>query len=72
MRFQALDLRSGRIHKTDKYADTTGVANFSQEAREKYLIDMMKINFLKRLESSVFSFGATMNRTIAKIDALIR
>ena len=55
----------------DLYADTTGVANFSQEAREKYLIDMMKINFLKRLESSVFSFGATMNRTIAKIDALI-
>ena len=56
----------------DLYADTTGVANFSQEAREKYLIDMMKINFLKRLESSVFSFGATMNRTIAKIDALIQ
>ncbi len=55
----------------DKYADTTGVANFSQETRERYLIDMMKINFLKRLESSVVSFGATMNRTIAKIDALI-
>jgi SNF2 family DNA or RNA helicase len=53
------------------YSDTTGVANFSQENREKYLIDMMKINFLKRLESSVFSFGQTMNRTIAKIDALI-
>ncbi len=54
------------------YADTTGVANFSQEAREKYLIDMMKINFLKRLESSVVSFGETMERTIQKIDRLIQ
>ena len=55
----------------DRYADTTGVANFSQEVRERYLIDMMKINFLKRLESSVYSFGKTMNRTIARIDTLI-
>ena len=55
----------------DRYADTTGIANFSQETRERYLIDMMKINFLKRLESSVFSFGETMNRTIKRIDTLI-
>lgn len=53
------------------YLDTTGIANFSQENREKFLIDMMKVNFLKRLESSVFSFGQTMDRTIAKIDTLI-
>ena len=31
---------------------------------------MMKVNFLKRLESSVRSFEITMGRTIAKIEAL--
>jgi hypothetical protein len=33
---------------------------------------MMKVNFLKRLESSVHSFEITMERTIAKIEALER
>mgnify|MGYP005812548941 FL=1 len=44
---------------------------FSQRVREHYLIGMMKVNFLKRLESSVFSFNITMHRTIGKIDSLI-
>lgn len=43
---------------------------FSQADRENYLIGMMKVNFLKRLESSVKSFEITMDRTIAKIEAL--
>lgn len=43
---------------------------FSQADREKFLIGMMKVNFLKRLESSVKSFEITMDRTIAKIEAL--
>ncbi|NCC34051.1 MAG: ATP-dependent helicase, partial [Chloroflexia bacterium] len=46
------------------------IANFSQANREHYLIGMMKVNFLKRLESSVASFAATMQRTIEKIEAL--
>jgi SNF2 family DNA or RNA helicase len=46
------------------------VENFSQEERENYLIGMMKVNFLKRLESSVHSFDITIQRTIAKIDEL--
>ena len=45
-------------------------ANFSQENREHYLIGMMKVNFLKRLESSVNSFGISMARTIEKIETL--
>ena len=45
---------------------------FSQADREKFLVGMMKVNFLKRLESSVKSFEITMERTIAKIDALER
>lgn len=46
------------------------IANFSQANREHYLIGMMKVNFLKRLESSVASFAATMQRTLAKLEAL--
>jgi len=46
------------------------IQNFSQETREKFLIGMMKVNFLKRLESSVRSFAITMERTVSKIEAL--
>lgn len=46
------------------------VAQFTQEKREHYLIGMMKVNFLKRLESSVYSFAITMGRTIEKIENL--
>ena len=46
------------------------VLNFSQSDREHFLIGMMKVNFLKRLESSVFSFNITMERTIEKIESL--
>ena len=45
---------------------------FSQADREKFLVGMMKVNFLKRLESSVESFEITMGRTIAKIEDLER
>ena len=38
--------------------------------REGFLIGMMKVNFLKRLESSVSSFAITLERTIAKIEDL--
>jgi SNF2 family DNA or RNA helicase len=44
--------------------------NFTQSDRENYLIGMMKVNFLKRLESSIRSFEITMNRTISKIENL--
>lgn len=47
-----------------------GYGNFKQADRESFLIGMMKVNFLKRLESSVFSFHITMQRTIQKIDDL--
>ncbi len=46
------------------------VANFSQYDREYYLIGMMRVNFLKRLESSIFSFKETLKRTLAKIEDL--
>ncbi|TAN42552.1 MAG: ATP-dependent helicase [Nitrospirae bacterium] len=50
--------------------DREKVENFTQEDRENYLIGMMKVNFLKRLESSVNSFAISMSRTINKIAEL--
>ncbi|HEX8556785.1 MAG TPA: helicase-related protein [Pyrinomonadaceae bacterium] len=52
------------------YADRTEVDNFSQESREHFLVGMMKVNYLKRLESSVKSFAISMERTAEKIAAL--
>jgi hypothetical protein len=46
------------------------VGNFTQATREGFLIGMMKVNFLKRLESSVHAFALTMERTIKKIETL--
>ena len=50
--------------------DSQLVLNFTQETREYFLIGMMKVNFLKRLESSVSSFAITMGRTVEKIKGL--
>lgn len=48
------------------------VKNFTQAVRERFLIGMMKVNFLKRLESSVHAFAITMDRTVDKIEGLER
>ncbi len=45
---------------------------FKQSIREYYLIGMMKVNFLKRIESSIKAFEISMDRTINKIDKLIK
>ncbi len=52
--------------------EAKNLGNFTQEGRERILISMMKVNFLKRLESSVDSFRLTLQRTIDKIDNLER
>ena len=44
--------------------------NFDQRDREKWLIGMIRVNLLKRLESSVDSFALTMERIIDKMEAL--
>jgi superfamily II DNA or RNA helicase len=60
-------------HKKSKYEEKAGkeIKGFKQEDREDRLINMMKVNFLKRLESSVESFQISMDRTIKKIEKLI-
>lgn len=55
-----------------KYEALAGaqVLNFKQSDRENFLIGMMKINYLKRLESSIESFEISLDRTIQKIERL--
>ncbi len=45
--------------------------NFNQRDSERFLVAMMRTNFLKRLESSPHSLKLTLERTIGKIDSLI-
>ena len=52
------------------YDERSLIDNFTQEDREHWLIGMMKVGFLKRLESSVRSFAISMGRTMEKIQTL--
>ncbi len=52
------------------YEASQDMTPFTQEGRERTLIGMMKMNFMKRLESSVYSFRLTMQRTLQKIEDL--
>ena len=45
--------------------------NFNQADRERFLIAMIRVNFLKRLESSAHALALTLGRTIGKIDVLL-
>lgn len=56
--------------KVLKKSGPAAVKMFSQELRESYLIGMMKVNFMKRLESSIYSFRETLQRTINRIENL--
>ena len=55
------------VRNFDKYRRKSKTA-MTQEQREAYLIGMMKIGFLKRLESSIASFTLSMKNTLDKID----
>lgn len=46
--------------------------NFNQTDRERWLIGMIRVNFLKRLESSTPALMLTLERTIKKIDTQIK
>lgn len=55
-----------------KYEALAGgsIKAFTQTRREHYLTGMMKVNFLKRLESSIESFEISVKRTLQKIEML--
>ena len=60
--------------KLEKYLDTKGdgsLANLSRSGRERGIRQLMSINLLKRLESSVNSFRLTLERIRKYIEATI-
>ena len=66
-------LPSKRKKYSDKY-DTSvkdGKSIFRQTDREESLIGLMRVNMLKRMESSIHSFGITIARLLSKIDFII-
>lgn len=48
-----------------------GGSVFKQSDRENSLVHLMRVNLLKRLESSIFSFGKTVAALLNKIDSLL-
>ena len=46
-------------------------AGLSQEAREGAIANLIRVNYLKRLESSVFAFRLTLERTRANMYAML-
>jgi SNF2 family DNA or RNA helicase len=58
----------------DKKYDTQvkdGKSVFRQVDREQSLINLMRISILKRMESSIHSFGMTISKLLRTVDALI-
>lgn len=51
-----------------KYDTNTGKSVFKQIDRETSLIHLMRINILKRMESSINSFGLTISKILKNID----
>lgn len=58
----------------DKYDISVkdGQSSFRQADREKSLQILMRINFLKRLESSVESFRLTLNKVMLQIESILK
>jgi hypothetical protein len=48
-----------------------GESIFRQVDREESLIHLMRVNLLKRMESSVFAFALTVGRQLADVDATL-
>ena len=57
--------------RLQELAETRRRQNFNQQDSERFLVGMMRTNFLKRLESSPKSLALTLGRTIGKIDDLL-
>jgi len=70
-------LKYVRADKRDEYSrkydmevgDGKGV--FKQVDREASLVHLMRVNLLKRMESSIFSFALTVERLLVQVDGLL-
>lgn len=62
-----------KIFEYNKRYDTkTGKSVFRQADREESLIYLMRINILKRMESSIHSFGLTVSKLLKNIDFALK
>ena len=64
-------LDSKRQFYSDLYDTKLEQVSFKQAHREKNLQTLMRVNFLKRLESSVDSFRITLGKFISEIERII-
>lgn len=70
-------LRYVLTHKREEYdrrysqTAKTGESVFRQLDREESLVGLMRVNLLKRMESSVHAFALTVERQLKAVDALI-
>ncbi len=55
-----------------KYDTNTGKSIFKQIDREQSLVHLMRINILKRMESSIHSFGITVSKILQNIDLALK
>jgi SNF2 family DNA or RNA helicase len=57
----------------DKYSQTVkgGKSLFLQSDREMNLIHLMRINLLKRMESSIYSFQLSVSRILSSVQAML-
>ena len=63
-------------HKKDEYSKKYDIevqsGVFTQVDRENSLIHLMRVNLLKRMESSMHSFALTVNHLLSEVNRLIR
>lgn len=66
-------VRDDKIESYEKKYDTTTSTGsvFKQVNRDESLIHLMRINMLKRLESSIYSFRLTLESLLKQIDDLL-
>lgn len=53
---------------SEKYDTNIGKSIFRQVDREESLVHLMRVNILKRMESSIHSFGITISRLLKNIE----
>ena len=66
----AVYMPSQYLNDTSGLEEEKTTQRFDQRDRERFLIGMMRVNLLKRLESSVHAFTLTMRRILEKMDDL--
>ena len=66
----AVYMPSQYLNETSEPEDEREAPRFDQRDRERFLIGMMRVNLLKRLESSVYAFTLTLRRILDRMEHL--